>query len=62
MSDSKKAHNPKVNEFKSMKTCIATLDKLPKPQRDRVIKYLQDYFDDENVAPLDLSDLENDAD
>jgi len=60
MSDPKKLSNPKVNEFQAMKTCVAKLDKLDKPQRDRVIKYLTDYFGDENVAPVDFSDLSED--
>jgi hypothetical protein len=57
-SDSKQPINPKENEFRSMKTCIATLGKLDKLPRDRVLKYLTDYFEEDNHKPIDDNDVD----
>lgn len=59
MDKPKSNGSPKVNEFKSMKACIGSLEKLDKSRRERVLNYLVKYFSDDTIEPMDLSDLDD---
>jgi hypothetical protein len=60
MRTRKEPLSPKVHEFKSMKTCIMMLDKLDKLQRDRVLKYLTDYYNEDGGDALSSLDCPGD--